>query len=798
MEVIAPEHLVLPTDEAAAIAEARGGKSLDAGQFEQALDLAQGWVAGLILMLEAARSGVAIRTIGVDKPPEFLFDYFAGEVAGLLDEKERRTLMRLAAMPSMTAEAAATLADDPDAGELLERLAGRGYFTTRDAQAHPNYRFHPLFQSFLADSARKAFDGAERRRLNLAAAQALEGSGQPEAAAALLRDASAWEEMTRLILSWADELEATGRHKALASWINNMPSGRVETSPWLLYWSGVARQPFAPREGRPLFRQSLPMFVEAGDAAGAFLAWSRLSMSILHDEAADQTQLDELISILHDLKKRYRQYPSAEVEAYVATVMFGALARRTADRVEIAHWRQAAFDAAERAGKPKLLAYFRFVDIAIALIDGDHAHVREQIARLPTPESLREAPYERAMVSFATGFAQIWSQTPGSCVETATRALADNDRAGVYAYSHSHCSFAISDCIIRGDVDSARIWLQRCGEYMDRFYQRRPSTYFCCVARIELASGHLGVAVAAARRAVEIAVGDNYLYNEALARFVLAQALTAVGELRDAERELDAMKIAGDNAAIDSMRYRRELLHAEILQLTGREAQGLEVLRAGLAFGESKDERIIHLHRPIAARIFARALKHGFSPELVRRLISVMDLQPPEDCGPEWPWPLKIVTFGGLRLFKDGNPLPLSRKTPRRLFNVLKAIAAFGGKDIAQEKIIDAVWPDEDGDCARQSFDVAVHRLRKLIGDNQAIVVKGGRVGFDPTRCWLDTRAFESGLSARGASPADVARTLALYAGDFLADDEDLPWAAPRRKYLREKFFKMTEAQAGR
>ncbi len=179
-------------------------------------------------------------------------------------------------------------------------------------------------------------------------------------------------------------------------------------------------------------------------------------------------------------------------------------------------------------------------------------------------------------------------------------------------------------------------------------------------------------------------------------------------------------------------------------------------------------------------------------------MIQLEALPPPDVRVANWPWPLKITTLGGFKLFKDGEPLALSRKTPRRLFSLLKALIAFGGTNVAVDRLIDTVWPDEDGDSARKSFDVAIHRLRKLLGDNESIQVKGGAVGLDPARCWLDIWAFEDGLSAKGATRGDIGKTLALYGGDFLAGDEDLFCAEPRRQALRAKFVKATEAHAGK
>ncbi len=795
VEVLAPENLLLQAEEAAAIAEMRG-VSLDAERLEQALDLSRGWTAGLILVLEAARSGVAIQAGGAGTAPELLFDYFAGEVLNVLGEKEQRTLLCLAAMPGMTAEAAAKLADDPSAGELLERLARRGYFTTSDAEDPPNYHFHPLFQQFLWAEARRKFGEAEWGRLRLDAARSLAESGQPEAAAAMLCEAGAWDELARLICAAGPRLIESGRHKTLSSWCDMLPPSWIEASGWLSYWAGISRLPFAAAASRPVLRRALTMFAQTDDATGAFLAWSQVVLSILTDDFADNALLDELVVQLRDLVGRFPSFPSAEIEGWVAVGMYAALSRRSIDRAEIASWKQRAITASQKTGNRALLALVRLCAVVYDLIDANYASAQEQLAVMPRPESLADAPLERSMVYLALVAMQHYRQAPGSCVETAELAHRNDSAAGIYPYSHWNAGFAAQDCLRDGALDSARFWLDRCAAYTDRVSGERSGFYYGVNAIAEFYGGNIDRAMKSARNGIEVGAAAHYPNVEGHLRSIYAELLIVSGDLVGAAEQIAMTERVLSQGAVEIIRLRLEFERAEFLHQNGREEEGLAALRKALELGKSSGARRLLLIHPLDASLCARALAHDIEPEYTRQLIQLSPVQPPEDLIPEWPRPLKVVTLGSFQLLKDGEPLALSRKTPRRLFNVLKAIAAFGGCDVPQEKIIDAVWTDEDGDSARQSFDVAVHRLRKLLGDAQAIVVRNGKIGFDPTRCFFDVWGFEKACACKGPPSEAAERGLRLYHGDFLSEDENLPWAVPLREKLRAQYVKAIETHA--
>jgi len=140
--------------------------------------------------------------------------------------------------------------------------------------------------------------------------------------------------------------------------------------------------------------------------------------------------------------------------------------------------------------------------------------------------------------------------------------------------------------------------------------------------------------------------------------------------------------------------------------------------------------------------------------------------------------------------------LRFSGKTPRKPLALLKAVIAFGGVDVPQSKLIDAVWPSEEGDAGKQAFGVTMVRLRKLIGVQDAIRVTDERVSLNPDLCWVDVRAFEMMIKeAEGSQARDndqrvalIRDALQLYKGPFLPGEEDRSWLVHPRLRLRSLF----------
>ena len=129
-----------------------------------------------------------------------------------------------------------------------------------------------------------------------------------------------------------------------------------------------------------------------------------------------------------------------------------------------------------------------------------------------------------------------------------------------------------------------------------------------------------------------------------------------------------------------------------------------------------------------------------------------------------------------------------------------------GGSDVSATTVMFALWHDLEGDKAKAAFNVALHRLRKLLGNDDAVVLELGRVSLNPKLVWVDGLAFEQLVDGAGAAPSAVLtpaaaqaaqRALAMYGGHFLHETEDESWQMVYRSRLASK-FKRTVSQLAR
>jgi adenylate cyclase len=191
----------------------------------------------------------------------------------------------------------------------------------------------------------------------------------------------------------------------------------------------------------------------------------------------------------------------------------------------------------------------------------------------------------------------------------------------------------------------------------------------------------------------------------------------------------------------------------------------------------------------------------GFARPVAAFALTRLKPQTPARDG-ERTWPLKIYALGQFTLQREGQPVVFSRKVQKRPLDLLKALIASGGLRTGTSTLIESLWPEAEGDSARVSFDSNLHRLRKLIGIDEVLVLAEGKLSLDASKCWIDVWAFEelvaridrathapAGTESVGA--AELARELLrLYSGHFIEKDSQEPWAIAARDRLAAKFLR--------
>lgn len=296
---------------------------------------------------------------------------------------------------------------------------------------------------------------------------------------------------------------------------------------------------------------------------------------------------------------------------------------------------------------------------------------------------------------------------------------------------------------------------------------------------------------------------NGYPVTECLAHFLMAQVMHENKEDKKALTHLkECLKIVR-LIKFRQVEFMAFLSEAHFAFDRGDDNSGISSLRKAMALGRENGHIGTYLWRQdVMVRLCLKALANGIETGYVQELIRKRNLIPESplcDGSENWPWPVKVFSLGRFSVLKEGKHVQFSRKAQKRPLTMLKALIAFGGRDVSEEQLSDALWPDADGDAAHSALSTTIQRVRLLIGDARAIQVKEGRVSLDPRYCYVDVWAFESTVgeadSAWKMEEIDKAvqlteRAIALYNGEFLHGDTGEPWTVSMRERLRSKFIR--------
>jgi hypothetical protein len=76
---------------------------------------------------------------------------------------------------------------------------------------------------------------------------------------------------------------------------------------------------------------------------------------------------------------------------------------------------------------------------------------------------------------------------------------------------------------------------------------------------------------------------------------------------------------------------------------------------------------------------------------------------------------VRIRLLDGLDIAVQGQALPLGRKPPRRLLELVALLALRWPAEVPPTRLADALYPELEGDAARRALDTALYRLRRLL-----------------------------------------------------------------------------------
>jgi DNA-binding SARP family transcriptional activator len=386
-------------------------------------------------------------------------------------------------------------------------------------------------------------------------------------------------------------------------------------------------------------------------------------------------------------------------------------------------------------------------------------------------------------------------------IQTLKQGLQIEDENGCWLLSGYLSAFLFVAYVNAGDLAAATSLCQSIEARRGATQHTELLVYFQTKGLLALMQGDL---ISAKKQVLAALASDQGIGNariQTIGHFLSAIVLIECKEYDEARAEISQFQTSLKPIPGRLHDYLSQLIEAYLTLAQGEFAQSDTLLRTALAIARDQSYvNHIHWYAPMMSRLCARALEAGIETEFVRFLIRKRNLLPESPDVENWPWRLKVQTLGKFELRVDDEPVIFSRKTPRKPIALLKAIIAFGGEDVTMQRLIDALWPELEGDAAKEAIDSALHRLRKLVGMPEAIQAHEGRLSLDSRHCWSDAWTFQQLLNTaeeRWRKDADrdairvTEQAVQLYTGAFLATDAEEPWTVSMRERLRGKFIRL-------
>jgi TolB-like protein/two-component SAPR family response regulator/Tfp pilus assembly protein PilF len=174
---------------------------------------------------------------------------------------------------------------------------------------------------------------------------------------------------------------------------------------------------------------------------------------------------------------------------------------------------------------------------------------------------------------------------------------------------------------------------------------------------------------------------------------------------------------------------------------------------------------------------------------------------------------LQIRTLGRFEVLVDGIRVPEERWPRQRTKKLLKILLTAPGQPFTFDQLVDALLPQATVETAIHNIQARASELRRVLEpdlirgrDSQYVVTVGDGYLFNADSvAWIDHRRFTHAIG-EAQQLADAGRlesamtsfegAVALYRGDFLAEDRYAEWAESTRSLLRDQLLECLTRQA--
>lgn len=781
------------------LAELRSDIKLTETQYAQLFQLTKGWATGLILTL---------KHLNVD--PEFLkhqkftdrlvlFHYVVNEILAEFDKATRVVLFRTAFLKRITVTAAKKLTGGSNTKNILQHLSRNQLLTNQYNHQDGSFEYHPLFKQFLQQQARDLSTKEEIYALLRDTGKLLLEQKHVVDAVDLYIELGDWPHVGQIIKAHAKKLIQDGLYLTIESWLKRVPESTINNDPWLLYWKAASILQYNPGDARELLYEVHFIFLQEKDAFGAYLSYCNIVEAYLQ-LWEDYNALHNWVAHFDVLKNKLSSPPGLELKARTSLVLLGAMSfvwpdhpglpvhLRTSERI----FRFIPSKQVKGMIGAVLLNYYN--------ITGQYRKmqsINKSISQLLNYDET--TIFAKIMVINAMGVLRIYTSDPDSQLIIWKKGLQLTRNTGITFYDRVFMSHIANSYIAKEDVQSATDALDAIEdigfENEDIFY----GYYLFLRGRVSLMEENFEQARNALADSYTIAEKNKFMVAAVTTRMFYSVVLAEQGEFDTAvtviRETLPVMERMGVHADDVLNKFGIFCFTAYINWLQGDTQGTYKNLRFAFICGRKAGiVSTAFWYGRMYRLLCALAVEWNIEVKFTKKFIFTNKLIPPEEFHylNDWPWAVKIYTLGRFSILVEDKPI----ETTSRPLLLLKVVLSYGGRDVSEEEIVDALWPDADGDQARANFKTNLYRLRKLFGDREIILLHNHKITLNQRYCWVDqwalSRLLSKSISASENTPDEIrsstAHILELYRGHFLSH-ETAGWVIQPRERLRSKFM---------
>jgi LuxR family transcriptional regulator, maltose regulon positive regulatory protein len=764
---------------------------------KQLYRITKGWIAGAVLWLLYSESKAVADCLPADYTPENIFAYFAAEIFERTDPSIRSFLMQTALLPHMTVKIAAELTG-MEAGDILEHLSRHNFFIEKRLVPAVTYQYHPLFREFLLVSAAREYSSSTLCSLRCRAAKILEKHGMSEEAVNLYLKADAFEAVTPIILDMAPTLIAQGRTTILFSWIDSLPAKNTAINPWLLFWKGLAQMISNSPEGQDVCSKAFLLFKKYNALTGQVLSWTAIVESFFLLRSGF-TNLDRWIKEGEQLGQLLSEDEhNPEIVGRFASSMLMALLLRDMGHPAIKGLQNQCEELLDHCHdlqvtcnilKNLFWSYHWFGQADKALVTETRLKALQNSAHLPSIVKL-----------FFSVFFTLASITAGDhrqCLERASQSLKISDETGIHVYDFMILAYRAYSLLSTGEVSQVQPTLATMQKALMPFAAWDQAQYHFLFTWYGMLVGDLAQAKKDMATTSRLLESCGNPFTIALGRVLESQLLLELGEKDQVAGLLSSVLEEQKLGNSLLTQYLATLSLADCAYAGNQEEEGQQYLREAFALARKHGLSMpFGLINKRVGALCAKALDAGIEIDTVTDTIKRWHLQPPQPMtvSDRWPWPIRLYTLGQFTIHCHDKPLPLSGKSPGKPLELLSFLISVGQGGVFREKAAYRLWPNSDGDRAIQNLNTTLHRLRKLVGNDHAVILNNQQLSLNPMLCWVDSWHFEwLGQQVEKTMSSSIkneylAKALALYRGPFTTGHDHLAVAVNYKKNIEKQW----------